>query len=260
MFTKSLAAICTVAGVLAAPAAGASVILLGEAEVNPAGIGTVTTLLNLQSQGNATDETGRVYWDGTRSVATALPNPAGAAQPGAETTIITGGNNNQTRLFSDIGVTSASDLRVFFNINEPSPADSVLLNSLIFTAYDPSGSIVFTASLAAPLTLTETGAGIGTSDYVFGLDAAQAELLQAVFAPTLRLGVEASISGAQGGLESFFAGRAGMVPPGSGGGDTPGSGGGETPGSGGGEVSEPLTLGLLSVGLIGLALVRRRRA
>lgn len=55
------------------------------------------------------------------------------------------------------------------------------------------------------MTLTETGAGIGTSDYVFGLDAAQAELLQAVFAPTLRLGIEASVSGAQGGFESFFA-------------------------------------------------------
>lgn len=245
-FRKVVAAATISAGMLAAPAAGASVILLGEAHVNPAGIGTVTTLLNLQSQGNATDETGRVYWDGTSSVAVALPNPAGAAQPGVETTVITGGANNQTRLFSELGLTSASDLRVFFNINEPSPTDSVVLNTLIFTAYDPSGAAVFTASLAGPLTLMETGAGIGTSDYVFGLDAAQAALLQTVFAPTLRLGIEASISNAQGGFETFFAGSAGMVPPGE----------GELPG---GKVAEPATLGVLTLGLVGLALVRRRR-
>jgi len=232
-----------VLGVLAAivPTADASVILLGPVLNQPSGIGVVNTLLSIQSQGNATDETGRTSWNGTTSVATGLPNPAGAAQPGVNTTTIATGGNNQARLFSDLGLTQASDLRVFFNINEPPPQSDVILRSLIFTAYNAGGTAVFTAALPAPLMLDQVHSGIGIAGYVFSLDSAEAAQLQAVFSPTLRLGIEASINNAQGGFDTFFATSVQTVGPG--------------PFS----VPEPGTLALMGLGLGGLAFLRRKK-
>ena len=219
---------------LSAPAR-ADLILIGPALIQPAGIGTVPTILSLQSQGNATDETGRTSFDGTNSVTTSLVNPAGAAQPGVDTTVITGGANNQARTLAELGVGQASDLRIFFNINEPTTTADVLLRTLIVTAYDTTGAAVFTASLAAPLALIEIGNGIGTSDYAFGLTALQAADLQAVFSSDLRIGIEASISNAQGGFESFFGGSTDTVIP------------------------EPATLALVGLALVGMGGALRRR-
>jgi hypothetical protein len=244
MFRKFAIAICVSAGALGASLANASVILIGPGSVQPAGIGTVLTLLSLQSQGNATDETGRVSYNGSTSVATSLPNPTGAAQPGVDTTVITGGANNQTRSFAELGLTQASDLRVMFNINEPTGAADVLLRSLIFTAYNASGASVFSASLASPVNLTQIQGGIGLAGYLFGLDNADAAVLQALFAPDLRLGIQASVSNAQGGFDTFFATTVAAQTP------------GEGPTV---KVPEPGTVALLGFALGGLAFVRRRR-
>lgn len=222
------------AGALSALAstAGASVILVGPSQIQPAGVGTVSSLLSLQSQGNSTDESGSVSWNGTTSVVT--PGP---------TTTVTGGSNNTTRTFSEIGLTSAADLRVFLNINEPPPNPDVLLRSLVFNVYNASGTVVFTGSLAGPLNLTQVQSGIGIAGYAFGLDGTQAGALQSVFSPTLRIGIFADIGNAQGGFENFFVGRAAQV----------------TPPVPGGQVSEPGTLALLGLALGGMAFVRRKK-
>ncbi len=223
---------------LGATAAWADLIFMGPALIQPAGLGVVPTILTLQSKGKATDETAITLWDGTDSVTMSLVNPAGAAQPGVDTTQITGGANNQARTLEDLGVTTAAGLRIFFNINENNQLD-VLLRELVVTAYDAAGASVFTAALAAPMMLVEIGSGLGTSDYVFGLTADEAAELQAVFSPTLRIGLQASISNAEGGPESFFGGNAEGNPV---------------------QVPEPRSLALLGVGLLGIAaLVRRRK-
>jgi hypothetical protein len=243
MFKKLALAACVSVGAIGS--AQASVILIGPVTFQGVGIGNVDTLLSLQSQGNATDEAGSVAWNGTTSVASAIPNPAGAAQPGVVTTQIVGGSNNQTHTFSSLGVTQSADLRVILNINDPANAGDVLLNALVFNAYSPTGTVVFSGSLAAPVNLMQVQSGIGVSGYAFGLDAAQAAALQAVFDGNLRFGISAALSNASGGFETFYAGPAASLTP--------------EPGPTV-KVSEPGTLALLGLALGGLAAFGRRKS
>ncbi len=153
------------------------------------------------------------------------------------------GSNTQTVSLTEIGTTQASNIRIYYDINEPNGQNRgpITLNSLVLTAYNESGQAVFSASLVnGPTTLTEIGNGQGHSDYVFGLDAEAAARLQAAIAanPNLRLGLSASVSSAEGGPESFFIGSV----------------------QGPAEIPEPATMILLGTGVAGVAAqVRRRR-
>jgi hypothetical protein len=151
------------------------------------------------------------------------------------------GSNTQTLSLSQIGTTHASNIQIYFDINEPNGGgvNNVSLNSLVLNAFDAAGNNIFSASLlGGPLALQQLGNGQGHSDYVFTLDSAAAARLQAAINahPDLLLGLSANISNAQGGPESFFIGTAPAAVP------------------------EPTTMLLLGTGLAGVAAkVRRRR-
>ena len=224
--TLSLAAMIFL-GLTAGSAYADGIVFLQNNNLHPDGVG-LRTVLSIQSPGKTSTESGgvkytasgdEIYGDATR-----------------------GGTNNTVSL-SELGVTQdMTALQIGFNINEPSggPGSTpVIVQNIILRAYDTSGNVVFTASLIdGPHTLVKTGAGQGTADYMFTLDAEAAMRLANVFDPNLRIGLEATIYDAEGGPESFYLGLGPANAP----------------------IPEPATMFLLGTGLAGVAAkVRKRR-
>ncbi|MEP7057823.1 MAG: PEP-CTERM sorting domain-containing protein [Caldimonas sp.] len=210
--------------------ASANLVLVAPQDFAGTGLGSVNTVLTIQSPGSSSSESGGVAFGGG-----GVDVAFGDAKTGASQTL--------TRSFADLSITSAADIRVVFNAAEPG-GDSITLNTLVLNIYSSTGgSPLFTSGAVSCPTVTgcafpDTFTGTGNSGFVFALDATQAALAQPFFAANNRIGLTASASNATGGQETFFVASAGGV---------------TTP------VPEPETYALMLAGLGVLGFVAKRR-
>ena len=188
-----------------ASSANASLTLIAPENFSGTGLGAVNTILTIQSPANTSTEFGIVEWNGSVDVITGA-------------TALTGASQTQTRLLSDLGITSASTLRVVFNASEPG-GDAITLNGLTLTIYNANGTPFFIAPLDQTYNFANTQTGTGNSGFVFGLNGTETTQLQNLLNPlggnfsSLRAGLVAVASNATGGNETFFVANSTVVPP-----------------------------------------------
>lgn len=228
-----------------------SLVLSSPNPVSGSGLGTVSTLLTVQSNGAAqTTETGCV---GSTSAAIGATFGASGVCTGSSGDVKTGNGQIGPQTLASGGVTSASTFAVVFNADQPAQGP-ITLTQLTASFYSPTGTFLYSTSgfscpgLAVSCTFPSTFAGIGNSGFVFVLDAAQqaAATAAGAFSSTSNLvGLSASLANTSGGPETFYLTNV-----------TPAGGGG-------GQVPEPTTLILTFSGLAlvaGGAMRNRSRA
>lgn len=215
----------------------ATLLSLGPISLGGQGLGSVQTILTIQSPGNSSTETGCVASGiGGVLVTGAAACPGGGPFGGGA---FAGGNEqaqNNTFSASALGLTDFNNLRIVFNPSEPQNANSISLDNLALTLWNPANGLILDAKyIAAPVLFASSDPGAGNAGFGFKLDSAQAAVENGILAafPNLRIGLAANASLATGGQETFSIGAVAAVP-------------------------EPEAFGLMVVGLVGLIRLRKQ--
>jgi len=184
------AATVVAAFIMGSAPAKASLVELTDVQLSGQGVGHVTTVLSLQSPGSDTIETGGVNFNGSTF----------------GTGISPGANKNQTFTFAQLGITNANQLGLVVNLNEPNneTPPSVGPYSITLTAFSSTGTTLGTFTGSGNQLLQVAG-GVGGSGIVFGLDAAQAGILNGLNPLNDVFAVSATFQGAEGGIDVIQA-------------------------------------------------------
>ena len=208
-FRTAVFSIALLIGGLTTRIAYASIITLGVATAQGAGVGVSNVVLTVQK--NPT-ESGCVSWNGTTDVvgSAACAGGLSPAIPGGDEK--TGVGQTQTRTVLQTGVLSGSSLIVVLNVGEPS-GTLFTVENLSLTIYSPAGSILYnTGNLVGAgvppgggITLNSSDQGVGTLGFAFGLDATQAVVINPFLSnPNNRFGLSALLTNVAGSNETFF--------------------------------------------------------
>ena len=205
----------------------------GELSGSGSGLGAVPTVLTLNN---------------TNNISTGCISPTGTANCGFPDNTVQ--QSSTTRLVSELGgslATFGTDLRIVANFSEPGQTqmNAATIEQLVLTLYN-GNSVAFKGDLAGSQSFASTAQGVGNIGFAFGLTTTAAAAFQTALnaiGGTARIGLGASLSDVQGGLDTFSVTRLNAG----------------TPGGGGSVVPEPGTWALLGTGLMGLAGVAARR-
>lgn len=194
-------------------ARASQLVYVGPVDQAGTGLGHVATVLSI---GDREVESGCVAWDGAKDVF----GPGAPACP----TGFTGGDEKRgasqtlTRTLAEIGNPTASSLRVIFNASEPGSDRRLRLEALVLRVFDHTGRVLLEAALQAPMDVDATDSGIGKAGWAFGLSD-PAGAASAFTSGINRIGLAATVSGADGGFETFYLAQAEGVGSGEGPGD-----------------------------------------
>jgi hypothetical protein len=186
---------------LAGASAQASLVQAAPEDFSGTGLGAANTILTITSPANTSFESGSVAFGDVTSG-----------------NVMTAPSQTQTQTLGELGVTSASTLRVVFNPQEPGNGDNgITLSDLVLNIWSPTGTLLFTSGAFTPIDFADTATGAGNSGFVFSLDAAQQAAAAAAFGASFEgnvvglsatagcsAGSPAGCLGATGGFETFF--------------------------------------------------------
>jgi hypothetical protein len=205
---RKVAAVAGLACWLAVPApAAADLVYLGTTTLTGTGVGTVPTLLTLSAVAGTQQGTSA---GASILVDTATGQDVLTVDPDTQTH-----GGIQTRLLADVGITDPSQFWLVWDLNEPGLGDYVTLTDLsasFYYSFNGSWDLFHVANFdfgTAPALnrFLEESPGTGGAGHVFGLSAAQQDILRLAPGP-LRVGLTVGLADESGGFEHFFLAQA----------------------------------------------------
>ena len=212
----------------------ADLVQIGRVDLHGTGFGAETYILSMHATGTkkkTDEEQGCVGWIGGAITVGSSACGQLDVPPGEESGSgsYTGGDemppthfpHQQTPLLSDLGVSDGRQLVIIFNPDQEGPDHPITLADLTVTIWSDSlGTLVWqSGDLASDGDFfASTDAGIGKSGIAYGLDDTQAADLTAFIGShggpgSLRLGLSAWVTGADGGPDAFFVTTRSAPPP-----------------------------------------------